>query len=562
MELSKNINLNKQLTSLINELKNDREALLQLLLSLSNKQILNRIINCPTYPIIRRTSDLAPRLDLFYSCVENDTYSIPFVLANLFQSASDIKIRKNLGQFFTPKHIAQTVITKSFISEGDSVIEPGCGTGIFPIIIIEEHALKTEFLNSISYLGVENDPLLALATAISLDWVNAPNSFKIIYENFLRINKITLEKSGYLNINIVISNPPYVRFHRLNDKKKITADLKIGGFSGLHSYFIAHVAQLIDNGRMIFITPTEMSNTHYGKDLIGQLEKKYDIKNEIIYHDDVNNIWVIEDRDKIRYSTLMKLKTVWNLMSINSKTIKLKERKKIHTKITSQKNAVELGLIANIKRGISTGSNKYFVLNDNKIQEYSLPDFFLKRIIPTKIRRTQLSLSFTNQQWNHFRNEGKPCWLLAIPRSYKKEDLPLEIIQYLNLGERAGIHLTPTSLKRKPWYSVRIVKPPDLFFTYMSRDYPKFIYNKARVLNLTNLLGVYFNTSIILPKEKINEFIRMLNYEFINWVDSESVGRKYKGGLVKFEPGDLYNFKISEEKLMEYSMLPLDPFLN
>ena len=190
-----------------------------------------------------------------------------------------------------------------------------------------------------------------------------------------------------------------------------------------------------------------------------------------------------------------------------------------------------------------------------------MPDNFLNKIIPTKIKKDRLSLSFTNNQWNYLRNEGKPCWLLTIPNSMKPEDLPIEIIQYLKLGERAGIHLTPTSLKRKPWYSVRMRKPPDLFFTYISRGYPKFFYNEARVLYLTNLLGVYIRNQKMLPKGTMMDFVRMLNNELKNWIDAESVGRKYKGGLVKFEPGDLKKFIIREDKLKELNMFPLDTFL-
>jgi hypothetical protein len=41
------------------------------------------------------------------------------------------------------------------------------------------------------------------------------------------------------------------------------------------------------------------------------------------------------------------------------------------------------------------------------------------------------------------------------------------------------------------------------------------------------------------------------NAELEKWIDQETVGRKYSGGMVKFEPGDLGNMPIRDQDLLK-----------
>ena len=210
---------------------------------------------------------------------------------------------------------------------------------------------------------------------------------------------------------------------------------------------------------------------------------------------------------------------------------------------------MRLGSIASVHRGISTGANHFFVLEDKKARDIGISeeDGYLKKVIPTRIPKIKFKSIFDYEDWSILKEEGKPCWLLYLPR-IPEEDLPAHVRKYLRKGERLGVHLTPTSRSRKYWHHVRIPasgRHPDLFFTYISRGFPVFAYNKVSAYNLTNLLGIYLKLPAISADDKMQKLVELLENELRDWIVQRCVGRRYKGGFVKFEPKDLEKMPVS-----------------
>jgi hypothetical protein len=207
---------------------------------------------------------------------------------------------------------------------------------------------------------------------------------------------------------------------------------------------------------------------------------------------------------------------------------------------------LRLGDIAEVHRGISTGANNYFVLNDAMVKEIGISKEYLKKTIPPKIPRKMLKSSFTIDDWERFCREGMPCWLFYVKPNIPPEKLTSEVRQYIRKGEREGVNLVPTCKARKEWYSIKLRDEiPDLVFTYMFRDKPLFLYNEAKALNLTNFIGIYLKRSI---KKQINDmliFAIMLNQEISKYLSHRNMGRKYAGGLTNLGPRDLSNTPIS-----------------
>src|SRR5437660_11236836 len=77
----------------------------------------------------------------------------------------------------------------------------------------------------------------------------------------------------------------------------------------------------------------------------------------------------------------------------------------------------------------------------------------------------------------------------------------------------------------------------------MSRIRPRFVYNEARANVLTNLIAVDLNFHDKDGFDK-SEFVKSLNRNLWNWIENNNVGRRYSGGLLKFEPGDLNKMPI------------------
>lgn len=554
----------KAIGMLSRELRGDKEALLQLLLSACRKKTLNRIINCPTYPVGTITSDLDRRLRLLSEGIASDPYGVSNFFAILHESAVDYNHRKKLGQYFTPSKVAEEAIDLLRLKSGDAILDPGCGTGIFALAALKFLAVTREIVD-VRYLGIESDPMLALSTSIALDWIEAPQTWRVLFSNYLLVerrresekateNRVYLEEIGFPRIDAIIANPPYVRFHRLGKRNDLAAELGISMFSGLHSYFLSHSSRLIDNGRMVFILPLEMDETNHGSGVLERLSRRFETAKKSICFDRSSCNWsIIGQREvSLRIDPRKHHTVAFTLFQFIPRSGSLEPQLKRGRK--EGRATTRLAYIAFVHRGISTGANEFFVLTDKSAEQMKmLPkecEKYLKKVIPTKI---QLPAVFTEDCWDKYRKEGKPCWLLNLPANEPMNRLPYAIRKYIMMGERKGIPSIPTCKNRKRWYHVNVSSPPDLIFTYISHGCPRFIYNKAKVLNLTNLLGIYWKMLNCTLGDKTALIAELLNHDLTRWIESESVGRKYAGGLIKFEPGDLAEMPISNHTLDELS---------
>jgi hypothetical protein len=298
-------------------------------------------------------------------------------------------------------------------------------------------------------------------------------------------------------------------------------------------------------GVMVFVLPLEMDEAKYGASLFSSLRQSFEIdKKDILFS---NDSYVIDG--SLALDELSSRKIVAKLVIFKSIS-----RRKFDNVTSKQRNPLSsekpvLNDIANIHRGISTGANCFFILNDERAKALKLPNGFLKRIFPPRIPRSRLSEVFTIDNWDALRIEGMPCWLFYVKPDIPMELLPIEVRQYINFGERNGVNKIYTCAKRtKRWYSISLPKTPDIVFTNIYRDYPMFILNQAHLLNLTNLVGMYLKS----PKKSAISQIsltNMLNLEVKQWVKSASVGRKYAGGLTNVVPGDLLKMPISQQVL-------------
>lgn len=520
----------KSLVKLQNLVHADHWGLMQLLLSISKKETFNRILCCPTFPVITKTSDFAERSRLLNDSLSADPMSIANILAILYESAIDVKNRKKNGQYFTPQNVAKEAAVLLNPQENDKILDAGSGTGAFAVELMG--LCKDRNLTKLAYLGVEKDPILALCSAISLDRVYAPQNYRIVYADFVSLTNEKLAKFGFGQLNAIISNPPFIRYHRLGQRTDIADKFGISMFSGMHSYFLAQSASLLSNGKMVFIVPLEMEKTNYGAELIKKLDERFVIEKRNICYDKNEKLWYCMNSSQNGSEDLSSIASIIFLQDRSNQVFP--ERRELQ-QIIEEKSGT-LKLIGSVHRGISTGANNYFLLNKDLVKKFKIPETFLTKVIPPKTPHKYFNEKFSNTDWERLMDNGASCLLLSIDPKMSPEDLPYDVMKYIKLGESKGVHLVPTSRARMPWWSVRIPKnPPDIIFTYMFRGKPKFFVNEARVFNLTNLLGIYFSHSVNFSVDIINS----LNKSSESWVNSGRAGRNYAGGLTKLEPKEL-----------------------
>lgn len=168
---------------------------------------------------------------------------------------TDIKKRKKLGQYFTPKTIRELLISKLPKKDNADILDPACGSGEF-LLSCEKY-----FKNPILY-GFDIDK-------------------KLINISSKLVKNASIKNFDFLNIDInkkkydyIIGNPPYFELKLNEEIKKKYFDI-IKGRVNIFSLFIKTGLDLLkDGGYLAYVVPPSMNNGAYFSKL-----REYVIKN-------------------------------------------------------------------------------------------------------------------------------------------------------------------------------------------------------------------------------------------------------------------------------------------
>ena len=168
---------------------------------------------------------------------------------------TDIKKRKKLGQYFTPKSIRELLLSKLPKKDNADILDPACGSGEFLL------SCKKYFKNPILY-GFDIDKKLINISSKLVKNASIKNF------NFLNID-INKKKYDY-----IIGNPPYFELKLNEEIKKKYFDI-IKGRVNIFSLFIKTGLDLLkDGGYLAYVVPPSMNNGAYFSKL-----REYIIKN-------------------------------------------------------------------------------------------------------------------------------------------------------------------------------------------------------------------------------------------------------------------------------------------
>jgi len=157
---------------------------------------------------------------------------------------ADIRHRKALGQYFTPKSVREKLLSRLPNNEKSlRVLDPGCGTGEF--LITAEKYFKNPQLS-----GWDIDKKL-------IDIAE-----KLVPTAGFKTTDTLLEKN-YGEYDFVIGNPPYYEF---SPSKEIRERFKgiINGRLNIFSLFVyLGINWLKEGGRLAYVVPPSMNNGAY-----------------------------------------------------------------------------------------------------------------------------------------------------------------------------------------------------------------------------------------------------------------------------------------------------------
>lgn len=472
------------------------------------------------------------------------------------------------GQFWTPFWLAEAMVSWALESRPEMPFDSAVGPGTFL-------AAARAVGYTGPFAGYELDESsFAEGRRLGL----SPYDFKdVVLGDFIsaRVDRV---------FPAIVSNPPYIRHHRLTADRK--AQLRriaerILGFSldgriGLHVYFLLKCLEpLAPGGRLAFLLPADVCEGISSRALWNRLCERFSLETVLTFDEsaapfpgvDTNAmVFLISNtapKDRLQWMRVRKrdgeaiAQALRGLPRPEADHLALTcgERELSEALATGLSRPPRAGFVegvplshfARVMRGIATGANEFFFLTGQQIAERGLvASYFIRAIgrtrdCPGDILRT-VHLATLEAR-------GRPTWLLNLDAT-AKEQLPLSLRSYLEAGEKQRLHERALIRTRRPWYKMEHRTPPQILFAYLGRRDCRFILNEARVVPLTGFLCVYPWDS---RSEAVRRLWRALNHP-ATLQNLAFAGKSYGGGALKVEPRQLETLAIPATVLNEVGL--------
>jgi len=472
--------------------------------------------------------------------------------------------RNRLGQFSTPATLASDILRFGVALLGEEkrvrFFDPAIGTGSFFSALL--HTVPLERIEGAK--GYELDAHYG-APAYEL-WQGAPLDLEL--GDFTKAVPPASEAERY---NLLICNPPYVRHHHIASAEKIrlqeateaACGVRIAGLAGLYCYFLGLSHPWMWRGGIAgWLVPSEFMDVNYGEAV-----KRYLLDKVTLLR-----IHRFDPRDTQFDDALVSSAVVWlrndppaldHLVeftlggSLLTPTLSRKvpasalrgESKWTRFPISDVRKDVahyQLSDFFAIKRGIATGSNKFFIVTRDQIELLGLPWEAFRPVLP--------SPRYIPEDEIEADDKGMPIldrrlFLLdcRLPEEKVKAKYP-KLWEYLEHAKR-DVATRYLCRSRSVWYFQEERAPAPIVCTYLGRTDTKnkrpfrFILNHSQATAANVYLLLYPRPVLARAMAQDHTLIRRV-WQVLNALCPDALlseGRVYGGGLHKLEPKELAN---------------------
>lgn len=484
--------------------------------------------------------------------------------------------RNRLGQFATPTLLARDILTYGIsqlpAKSRIKFLDPAIGTGSF------YSALRSASTGRRIHLamGFEIDSHYQQPAADL--WKDTPLEIRLADFTMQSPPASEAEKA-----NLLICNPPYVRHHHLDSPEKVrlqqeskkAANIKLSGLCGLYCYFMAMANSWMTKGGIAgWLIPSEFMDVNYGRQIKQYLLRDVTLlhihrfdPNDVQFDDALVSSAVVwfknvkpDPEHKVVFSYGGDLASPRITKKIRSYDLEKTDKWTRYPNYDplSQHLGWRLGDLFSIKRGLATGDNSFFILDEKRVEELQLPLEFLQPVLP----------STRHVQSNEILSDDNGVPLLDKRLFLINCSLPEEEIQrkYPHLWDylKTGLeNVAPRYLcrTRRVWYSQEKRPAAPIVCTYIGRsDHAKkpfrFLLNNSRATATNVFLMLYPNPALARKISLEPNLIRSI-WVHLNEIDAQvllSNGRVYGGGMHKLEPKELAN--VPSDDLAELAGLP------
>jgi adenine-specific DNA-methyltransferase len=343
--------------------------------------------------------------------------------------------------------------------------------------------------------------------------------------------------------------------------------LSLSGLTGLYGYFLLLADEWVsDDGICIWLIPAEFMDVNYGVPLKQYLLKRVTLlqvhrfaSEDVQFTDALVSSSIVCFRKKppsrdhrVDFTFGGSLNAPRQHRSVA--LAELRPDSKWNGRAPEEKSSVptlKLGDIFDIKRGLATGDNSFFILTPDRIRELGLPVQFFKPILPSP-RYLEEDEVLADESGNPLIDRRLLLLDCRLPEERVRKEYPA-LWRYFESGLKT-VAKAYLCRSRSPWYSQENRPAPLFLCTYMGRTSRengaafRFILNHS----IATAANVYL---LLYPKGELSEVLhsRPETAKMVwTWLCSlspdvlKSEGRVYGGGLHKVEPRELGNVPVGE----------------
>ena len=486
--------------------------------------------------------------------------------------------RNRMGQFATPPALAHEILAHGvrLLPGNESIrfLDPAVGTGTFYSAL--RNVVPASRIESAT--GFEIDPHYE-EPAQKL-WQDTPL--------IIRPDDFTQAKPDGNGANLLICNPPYVRHHHIGSAQKAglqrraegACGIRFNGLSGLYCYFMGLAHPFMARGGIAgWLIPGEFMDVNYGRVLKRYLLEKvtllrihrYD-PHEVQFDDALVSsavVWVKNTSPAKDHTVTfscggtLEQPASSREVAVSACDCRAKWTGYPGVAETSRRPGISLGDLFDIKRGLVTGDNNFFIMNPAQIEQRNLPMECFRPVLPSS---RYIAGDEVDADDDGLPLLDKRLFLLdtRLPEDEIRHRYP-SLAAYLATGRRGEKPVSERYLcrGRKPWYAQESRPAAPIVCTYMGRSRQgarpfRFLLNHSRATACNTWLMLYPKAFLAQVMEKEPEILRTV-WKFLNEFDTEELlghGRVYGGGLHKLEPKELCGLPIDKMVFRHPEMKP------
>ena len=458
-----------------------------------------------------------------------------------YAAVTPLEHRRRFGQFFTPRSVADLMVSWVLGSKPKSVLDPAFGLGVF-----FDSFLENTRSDQCEYQAYEIDENI-------ISYFQPPSNIPFR----LRLADYCVSDSG--RFDGIVCNPPYMRFQKFMNRRDVVplveknAGVKLAGYTNMASVFlIKSIKELNKGGRLAYIMPFEFFNTGYGTEVKRKLMEDGLLKQVIfflnekdIFPDAVTTVCVLlcsKDgaRDPISITRVEGFEELSDLnepigcfqhvlpreaLPFNRKWSPIISS--LYENIDAVAGSAKIYEYGGFSRGIATGANAFFSLNREKIRTWGLGGNYRKCI--TKSPQVK-KLVFTETDFIKLEKSGAPIYCLDVKKRHGRK-----AANYIRYGQSLGFHERYLARNRAPWYRLEARDPAPILVGVFNRGKVKVVRNFTDAINFTCFHSFY-------PNMFGEGYVNRLFVYLVSTAGQKAImanKRRYGAGLDKFEPGDL-----------------------